>query len=61
MMSENYLGPMTKSTITNYILWKSITNYILWKSIKEDPLNYKDLYNPIKGDKSRLSEMLDAN
>ena len=51
-MAECYSGPMIKLTATNYSLWKSM---------KEDFLNYKDLYDSTKGDNVKSSDMLDAD
>ena len=37
------------------------TNYSLWKSMMEDLLNCKDLYDPIDGDNTKSSDMLDVD
>ena len=51
-MVESYSGPMIKLTTTNYSLWKSMM---------EDLLNCKDLYDPIKGDNVKSSDMSNAD
>ena len=51
-MAESYSGPMIKLTTTNYSLWKSMI---------EDLLNCKDLYDLIKEDNAKSSDMSDAD
>ena len=51
-MDESYSGPMIKLTATNYSLWKSMM---------KDLLNCKDLYDLIKGDNAKSSDMLDVD
>ena len=51
-MAKSYSGPMIKLTTTNYSLWKSMM---------EDLLNCKDLYDPIKGDNAKSSDMSDID
>ena len=51
-MAESYSGPMVKSTVTNYSLWKSMI---------EDLLNCKDLYDPIEEYNAKSSDMSDAD
>ena len=51
-MIECYSSPMIKLTSTNYSLWKSMM---------EDFLNCKDLYDLIKGDNAKTSDMLDVD
>ena len=50
-MAESYSGPMIKLIATNYSLWKSMV---------KDLLNCKDLYDPIKGDNVKPSDMSDV-
>ena len=51
-MTKSYSGPMIKLIATNYSLWKSMI---------EDLLNCKDLYDPIRGDNVKSSDMSDAD
>ena len=51
-MAESYSGPMIKLIATNYSLWKSMMEYLL---------NCKDLYDPIKGDNAKSSDMSNAD
>ena len=51
-MAESYSGPMIKFTTTNYSFWNSMM---------EDLFNYKDLYDPIKGDNAKSSDMSDVD
>ena len=51
-MADSYSGPMIKLTVTNYSLWKSMM---------EDLLNCKDLYDLIKEDNAKSSDMLDVD
>ena len=51
-MAESYSGPMIKLTATNYSLWKSTM---------EDLLNCNDLYDPIKGDNAKPSDMSETD
>ena len=50
-----------KNMTVNTMIKLSASNYSIWNLMMEDDLYWKDLHDPIKGDSTKFSDMLNRN